>query len=109
MKYMIVDMRITTKIFTFDNTEITIPIIKLAMAGFKKILNIGILYPCTFMMWNQNMKQVSSVRTVIKQAAIKPYFGSNSKFRIIFNNIAIKVVFTVSLCLFIELMAVPNI
>ena len=104
---MIVDNTITSMIFTF-NKIITSPITRLARTGFSKILKIGILYPWTFMMWNQNMKHVSSVSTVMKHAAIKPYFGNKSKFRTIFNNIAIKVVFTVSLCLFMELIAVPK-
>jgi hypothetical protein len=107
-KYIIVDITITSMIFAF-NKIITSPIIRLARTGFSKILKIGILYPCTFMMWNQNMKHVSSVSTVMKHAAIKPYFGNKSKFKTIFSNIAIKVVLTVSRCLFMEFIAVPKI
>ena len=105
---MIVDNRITSKIFAFTRI-ITSPIIKLAKAGFSKILKIGILYPCTFIIWNQNRKHVNSVSTVMKQAAIKPYFGNSSKFKTIFNSMATKVVLTVSRCLFMEFIAVPKI
>lgn len=99
---------ITNKIFAL-NKIINSPIIKLANNGLSNILKIGILYPCTFIIWNQNMKHVSSVSTVMKQAAIKPYFGNSSKFRTIFSNMATKAVLTISRCLFIEFIAVPKI